>query len=186
MDMRFLPFAIASAFAMLATSPVEAQLPTAVEVAPGQLPRADVDFLLNANSANITQIAMGNAADGQGAKPGIHSLALKIVSSHTKADQALRILAGQKHIDLPARTDIDDHDELANLHAQKRGGDFDAQYVRNVIDDHDRMIEMYESARNGSVDPDIRQYADIMLPALRENRDQALAFFNKQLGVSSR
>ena len=186
MDMRFLPFAIASAFTMLAVSPVEAQLPTAVEVAPGHLPRADVDFLLNANSANITQIAMGHAADGQGANPGIHSLANKIVSSHTKADQALRLLAERKHVDLPARTDIDDHHELADLHARRPGGDFDAQYVRNVIDDHDRMIEMYEEARNGSVDPDIRQYADIMLPALRENREQALAMFNKQLGVSSR
>ena len=109
-----------------------------------------------------------------------------IVSSHTKADQALRLLAAQKHVDLPARTDIDDHNELADLHARKRGGDFDAQYVRNVIDDHDRMIEMYEAARNESVDPDIRHYADMMLPALRENRDQALAMFNKQLGVSSR
>jgi hypothetical protein len=48
------------------------------------------------------------------------------------------------------------------------------------------MIEMYEAARNESVDPDIRQYADTMLPALRENRDQAIALFNKQLGVSSR
>jgi putative membrane protein len=129
---------------------------------------------------------MGHAADDQGAKPGIHSLANKIVASHTKADQALRLLAAQKHVDLPARTDIDDHDELAALHARKPGGEFDAQYVRNVIDDHDRMIEMYEAARNESVDPDIRRYADIMLPALRENREQALAMFNKQLGVSSR
>ena len=47
------------------------------------------------------------------------------------------------------------------------------------------MIEMYEAARNESVDPDIRRYADIMLPALRDNREQAVAMFNKQLGVSS-
>jgi putative membrane protein len=185
MDMRFLPFAIATAFATLVAEPVSAQVPAAVEVAPGHLPRADVDFLLNANSANITQIAMGHAADDQGAKPGIHSLANKIVSSHTKADQALRLLAGQKHVDLPARTDIDDHDELADLHARHPGGDFDAQYVHNVIEDHDRMITMYEAAAHESIDPDIRRYADTMLPALRENRDQAVAMFNKQTGVSS-
>ena len=63
-----------------------------------------------------------------------------------------------------------------------RGGNFDAQYVQNVIDDHDRMIEMYEAARNESVDPDIRRYADIMLPALRDNRAQALALVNQQPG----
>lgn len=43
---------------------------------------------------------------------------------------------------------------------------------------------MYEAARNESVDPDIRHYADIMLPALRDNRAQALALVNQQLGNS--
>jgi putative membrane protein len=185
MDMRLLPFAFATAFTTLIASPAEAQLPDTTEVAPGHLPAADVDFILNANSANITQIAMAHAAEGQAANPGIHSLAARIASSHTKADQALQLLAAQKHVDLPRRTDIDDEDELADLHARRPGGDFDAQYVQNVIDDHDRMIDMYEAARNGSVDPDIRRYADIMLPALRENREQAVAMVDKQLGVDS-
>lgn len=185
MTMRFLPFAIAAAFATFIAPQAQAQLPAATEVAPGNLPRADVEFILGANSTNITQIAMGHAADDQGAKPGIHSLANRIVSSHTKADQALKLLAAQKHVDLPARTDSDDHSELADLHARKPGGDFDAAYVKNVIDDHDRMIAMYEAAAHESVDPDIRRYADTMLPALRENREQAVAMFNKQTGVSS-
>ncbi len=160
MDMRFLPFAIATAFAALLAAPADAQLPQAAEVAPGHLPRADVDFLLDANTSNITQIAMGHAADSGAANPGVHSLADRIVSSHTKADQALQLLAAQKHVvDLPRRTDMDDHNEIADLHGHRRGGDFDAQYVRNVIDDHDRMINMYEAARNESVDPDIREYA---------------------------
>ncbi|HEV7490085.1 MAG TPA: DUF4142 domain-containing protein [Rhodanobacteraceae bacterium] len=186
MDMRFLPFAIATAFAALIAAPADAQLPQAVEVAPGHLPRADVDFLLDANTSNITQIAMGHAADSGAANPGVHSLADRIVSSHTKADQALQLLAAQKHVDLPRRTDMDDHNEIADLHAHHRGGDFDAQYVRNVIDDHDRMINMYEAARNESVDPDIREYADIMLPALRDDRAQALALVNQQTGVPTR
>jgi putative membrane protein len=186
MDMRFLPFAIATAFATLVAEPAVAQLPQATEVAPGHLPRADVDFILDANTSNITQIAMGHAAESKAANPGIPPLAERIVSSHTKADQALQLMASQKHVDLPRRTDIDDHNELAQLHSLNRGGDFDSQYLKNVIDDHDRMIEMYETARNESVDPDIRHYADIMLPALRDNRDQALAMVNKQLGSSSR
>ena len=185
MDMRFLPFAIATAFASFVALPVEAQMPQSTEVAPGHLPRADVDFILGANSSNITQIAMAHAADDQGANPGIHSLANRIVASHTKADQALKLLAAQKNVGLPGGTDIDDHSELADLHARHKGGDFDAQYVRDVIDDHDRMIAMYQSAATESVDPDIRRYADTMLPALRENRDQAVAMVAKQTGNRS-
>ena len=185
MDMRFLPFAIATALATFVANPVEAQLPQATEVAPGHLPQADVDFLLNANTWNITQVAMGHAADSHGTDPGVHSLADRIVSSHTKADQALQLLAAQKHIDLPRRTDRDDHAEIASL-LDRRTGDFDTKYVQNVIDDHDKMIDVYESARNESVDPDIRRYADIMLPALRDNRAQALALVHQQPGNPSR
>ncbi len=183
MDTRFLPFAMATALGALVAGGADAQMPQAMEVPPGHLPRADVDFLLDANTSNITQIAMGHAADSNGTNPGVHSLADRIVSAHMKADQALQMLAAQKHVDLPRQTDIDDHNELADLHARHRGGDFDAQYVRNVIDDHDRMIDRYEEARNASVDPDIRRYADVMLPALREDREQAVALANKQLGV---
>jgi putative membrane protein len=182
---RLLSFAFAAVLAAFA-APTVAQLPESVEVPPGHLPQADVDFILEANTSNITQIAMGHAAESKAANPGIHSLADRIVSSHVKADQALQLLAGQKHVDLPRSTDADDRAELADLHARRRGGDFDAQYVQNVIDDHDRMIAMYEAARSESVDPDIRRYADTMLPALYENRDQAVALVNKQTGNASR
>lgn len=170
------------ACAMLVAGTAAAQLPSAIEVPPGELPGADVEFILDANSANITQIAMGHAADSNGANPGVHSLANKIVSSHVKADEALQLIASRKHVDLPRRTDVDDHGELADLHSRRPGGDFDSQYVANVIEDHDRMIAMYEEARAESTDPDIRWYADTMLPALRENRDQAQALIDKQTG----
>lgn len=171
--------------AVLVAGSAAAQLPTITEVPPGQLDPADVTFILDANTSNITQIAMGHAADSKAANPGIASLADKIVSSHMKADSALQMLASRKHVDLPRRAASDDHAEIADLHDKKRGGSFDAQYVRNVIDDHDRMIAMYIAARSESLDADIRAYADVMLPALRENRDQALAMQNKQLGASS-
>jgi putative membrane protein len=184
MSLRFLTIIFATMLAL--TGVASAQLPRDTEVAPGHLPQADVDFILNANSANITQIAMGHAAADKAANPGVHSLGDKVSASHRKADEALQLLASQKHVDLPARTDIDDHAELADLHARNRGGDFDSQYIQDVIDDTDRMIEMYQAARNESVDPDIRRYADIMLPALRENRDQAMAMVNKQVGHQTR
>lgn len=185
MDMRFLPFAIATAFAALVANPADAQLPQATEVAPGHLPRADVDFLLSANTWNIAQVAMGHAADSHGTSPGVHALADRIVSSHMKADQALQLLAAQKHVDLPRRTDNDDHAEISEL-LDRRTGDFDVKYVQNVIDDHDKMIDLYEAARNESVDPDIRHYADVMLPALRDDRTQALALVRQQPGNPSR
>ena len=87
MNFRFptILFATMLAFGGVAS----AQLPRDTEVAPGHLPQADVDFILNANSANITQIAMGHAAADKAANPGVHSLGDKISASHRKADEAL-------------------------------------------------------------------------------------------------
>jgi len=161
---------------------VTAQMPSATAVPAGQLAQSDVDFLLSANSSNIKQIAMAHTAETGGVNPGVTALANKIVSSHTKADQALRLLAGPKHVDLPSTADSTTQSEIAELHTHKRGGDFDSEYLRDVIADHDRMIGMYEAARNGSQDADIRRYADTMLPALRANREQATSLVKRQTG----
>ena len=151
-----------------------AQTPAATEVAPGQLAQADVDFIQNANSENVAQVAMGHAAESTAVNPGVRELGTRIASSHTRADQGLRLLAGQKHVELAHTANAADNSQISELHNRKRGADFDAQYVRTVIADHDRLIEMYEAARNASQDADIRGYADTMLPTLHANRDQAV------------
>jgi len=158
---------------------VSAQLPSATEVPAGQLAQSDVDFLQNANSANVAQVAMAHAAESQAVNPGVRALGTRIASSHTRADQALSRIAPRKHVDLPRSANASDNNEIADLHSHKKGGDFDAQYVRNVVADSDRMIQMYEAARNGSADADIRGYADTMLPTLRQNREQAAALLNR-------
>jgi len=106
----------------------------------------------------------------------------RVASSHNKAEQGLRLVASRKHVDLPSETNADDHAEIAQLHSLPAGGQFDTQYVNNVIRDGDRMIVLYEAARNESIDPDIRQYADTMLPTLRDNRNQAQALVDQRLG----
>jgi len=181
MNVRTLP--LLALLALGASSTVSAQMPAATEVPAGQLAQSDVDFLQNANSSNVTQVAMAHTAETGAVKPGVRSLATRIARSHTKADQALRLLASRKHVDLPRTANASDNSEISELHTHKKGGDFDSQYVKNVIADHDRMIQMYEAARDGSTDADIRRYADTMLPALKENRQQANAMVNKQVGA---
>ena len=171
------------ALAIVVATSAAAQMPTAVEVPPGDLALDDVAFIKDANTSNITQMMLGRTAATKGSNPGIHSLADRIVASHHKADDALQLIASRKHVDVARWPTEEDQAEVDDLTARNRGGNFDAQYVRDVIDDHDRMIGLYEAARQSSDDPDIRRYADIMLPALRENRDQALALVAKQPGA---
>jgi putative membrane protein len=178
MKMRFVALAVllATAVPFAALS----QLPSATEVPAGQLAASDAEFLRSANSANIKQIAMAHTAETGAVNSGIISLATRMASSHRKADQALRLLAARKHVDLPSTANDADNADITELHTHKRGGDFDARYMHYVVADDERMIQMYEAARNGSQDADIRGYADTMLPTLRENQQRASSLVKRQ------
>lgn len=178
MKMRFV--ALAVLFALAVPFAAFPQLPSATEVPAGQLAASDVEFLQDANSANVKQIAMAHTAETGAVNSGIISLATRIASSHRKADQALRLLASRKHADLPSTANDADNADIAELHTHKRGADFDARYLHYVVADTERMIGIYETARNGSQDADIRGYADKMLPALRENQKRASDLIKRQ------
>jgi putative membrane protein len=165
-----------AAFAGAAT----AQLPSATEVPRGEMSRADVDFLTTADAANMDQLMLGKRAQSRAKNPGVHSLANNVVSSFTKADDALRLLAGVKHVDLahrPSDKGRTESDDLLDRH-----GALDAEYVVDVRHDTDDLIAMYEGARDQSSDPDIRRYADTMLGALHDHQRQASDLLARQTG----
>jgi putative membrane protein len=148
-----------------------AQLPQTEEMPSGALAGADVDFLQTADAANMDQLMLGKRAASRARNSGVHSLADNVVRSYTKADDALRLLAAAKHVDLahrPSEKGQDDADALLD-----RKGALDREYVVGVTNDTDDLIAMYEDARDHSDDPDIRRYADTMLPALHDHQRQA-------------
>ena len=166
MKTQFLVLALA-----LFAGPVMAQLPDAEEVPPGAMAPSDVDFMHTADAANFDQMTIGNRVASRTKNSGIRSLAENVVSSHKKADDALRLLAGVKHVDL-------DHHMTERGQAEadeivRRDVNVERMYVDGLLRDSDELIALYEAARQDSPDPDIRTYADTMLPALRDHRRQA-------------
>jgi putative membrane protein len=157
--------------AALVSIPAAAQLPDAIEVPPGAMAPADVDFMRTADAANIDQLTLGARASGRAKNPGVRSLADNVVKSHKKADDALRLLAGVKHVDLRHEQTERGAAEAAEL--IRRDVPAERIYVEGVVRDNEDLIALYEDARANSPDPDIRVYADTMLPALRDHQRQA-------------
>ena len=148
-----------------------AQLPQAYEVPPGQLAPDDVHFLRAADAANMDQLMLGNRAASRARHPGVHSLADNVVASHREADDALRLLASRKNVDLEHRNS--EHGQREADELLDRNTALDDEYVHDVVRDYDAIIAMYEDARANSEDADIRRYADIMLEKLHDNLRQA-------------
>ncbi|MEO5558881.1 MAG: DUF4142 domain-containing protein [Dokdonella sp.] len=148
-----------------------AQLPRADDVPRGEMSRADVDFLTTVDVANMDQLMLAKRAGSRARNPGVHSLADNVVRSYTKADDALRLLAAAKHVDLTHRPSAKGQSEADAL--LDRRGALDQEYVNDVVKNTDDLIVMYEGARDHSDDADIRTFANTMLPALQDHQRQA-------------
>lgn len=160
---------LAAAFAVLSFG-ASAQMREAIEVPPGALDQADVDFLRTADTANIDQLTFAMRVTGRG-RTSVRSLAENVLSSHRKSDDALRLLAAAKNVVLEHRMSPRAQSEADDL--LRRDVNVDRMYVEGLARDSADMIALYERARDTSRDPDIRQYAETMLPALRSNERQA-------------
>ncbi len=177
--MRKLLLAIALA---TAAGSALAQLPKDTEVPAGSLAPADATFIVAANRSNVAQMMLGRTAAAKAKDGGVRTLAEAVTSSHVKANDALKLLAAQKHVDLPGKPDADQQPEVDRLTAM-RGADADRAYVDDVISDQDGLISIYQNAQDHSEDPDIRRYASIMLPSLQEHRRNASDLLARKPGA---
>lgn len=166
--MKFHFLTLAFAFAAL---PAMAQLPKAQEVPAGQMAPADVDFMRTADAANSDQLVLSARMSSRAKIAGVQSLADNVGRSFKKADIALGLLAGVKHVDLAHRGTQHGQAEADEL--IRKDVPADRVYVEGVARDSADLTALYENASANSTDPDIRQYADTMLPALREQTRQA-------------
>ena len=169
--MRFaiLPFTLALALVPAAF----AQLPKSTEVPAGEMAVGDVDFIHAADAANVDQMTFAARIEGN-PMSNLKDMAKDVGASHRKADIALRLLAANKHVELT-------HDMTSRARQEadeliRRDLPTDKMYAENLVRDNQDLIAMYEHARNESPDPDIRQYADTMLPALQHNERRAEDF----------
>lgn len=159
--------AVALAFASMSAM---GQMREAIEVPAGALEPADVEFLHTVDTANVDQLTLAKRVMGR-KRTGVRSLAENVVSSHQKADDAVRILAAAKHVELDHRMSARANDEADEL--IRKDVNADRMFIEGVVRDGNDLIALYQRTRDTSRDPDIRQFADQMLPALESNTRQA-------------
>ncbi len=165
------------AFAALASMPALAQLPQATQLPRGALAPADVDFLRTADVANADEAILGARVGSRTKNPGVHSLADNVLKTHVKADDALRLLASAKSVDLPHERSPRGKAEADEL--VRQDVNVERLYVSGVIRDGNDLIMLYESALQ-SPDADIRKFADTMLGAIRDYTRQASDLWERE------
>src|SRR5262249_10849822 len=81
---------------------------------------------------------------------------------HTKVNNELKQIAGQKGATLPAQ--MSHHENSTLQHLQNVSGpDFDKAYAKGMVKDHKKDVKEFENAAKDLKDPDVRALAQKIL-----------------------
>src|SRR5687767_9623244 len=99
----------------------------------------DQQFLKQAAHAGIAEVKLGAMAKAQAASPEVQEFGQRMVTDHTKANEALMALAQAKDISVPAEMD-EQHQETAERLSKMQGSQFDREFMRHMVKDHEKAV----------------------------------------------
>jgi putative membrane protein len=123
-------------------------------------------FVKQAVRASLTEIALAKNVEGKSTKTNVQELAQLFLSDHKKNYEELQAIARAHQIPLDSTTEAINTEEIERL--QKiSAADFDKEYTKLMVKDHVDWIGIFAKAASQIQEPDIKQYAQTTLPALR-------------------
>jgi putative membrane protein len=144
----------------------------------------DRDFVRDVAIANMAEIDLATLALQQSTNADVKKFAQMMIDDHTKAGDQLKSIASQNNIEVPAQVD-DQHQDIHNTLAEKKGVDFDAEYANKMADGHQdfvdklesridkKTVDEWKSKTSGSADdatkPEVQGNASTVLPEKSDN-----------------
>lgn len=132
----------------------------------------DAEFLEEAAYGGLMEVEMGKYAQQNAQSARVKNFAAMMVKDHSKANDELKALAAKKNITLPTTLD-DKHMEKVNDLKEKRGAEFDKEYMQEMVDDHDKDVDKFKRQAENGDDADIKAFAAKTLPVLLTHQDSA-------------
>lgn len=133
----------------------------------------DSVFLKAAASSNLMQIVLGNMAQQRTTTAAVKKYAARMVTENTKALADLKVLAKEKHIQLP-KVMLRQHSRHETFLRDMSGLQFDKMYTRVMVEEHQEDLNEFEFAAKKAKDADIRTWAESMLPTLQQHLNAAI------------
>lgn len=131
-------------------------------------PGTDQSFLQRAAEMNLYEIELGKIAERAASNPEIRKLAQEAIKNHTAANQQLGKLAAAKGITLPSSPSKMQQRKIAMLES-KKGAQFDKAFLQDQVQSTQQSISTYEREHGRTADPEIKEWAQSMLPKLKDH-----------------
>lgn len=128
------------------------------------------EFINEASAKNLAEIETSKLALENSSSQKVKDYAQKLIEDHKNANQKLQELAQKKNVELADDPALMDQAKATIL--DLRDESFDEAYANNQVSAHEQTIELFERASRSN-DPDIKSYADQMLPKLKQHLEKA-------------
>jgi putative membrane protein len=129
---------------------------------------ADTKFMKGAATGGMEEVELGKLAAQKASDPDVKSFGQKMVDDHSKANDQLQQLAGQKGVTLPTSMSMMQKHDMAKLE-KLSGTAFDKAYVSMMVKDHKKDVAEFQHESKSAKDSDLKGWASTTLPTLQDH-----------------
>ena len=132
------------------------------------------EFVRQAALGGMFEVQSAQLAIERASSPAVQDTAKMLLRDHQQANDQLRSIATSKAINVPTTLDSEHQqmlDELRNL----QGDPFDKEFHRMQVDAHGKAIELFEKASEDLKEPELKDFAQKLLPTLKAHLDELKA-----------
>lgn len=133
---------------------------------------ADKTFVKKAAEGGLAEVELGQLATQKASSEEVKKFGQRMVDDHSKANDQLKQVAAQQHIDLPTEPNAKDKATKARLE-KLSGEQFDRAYMNNMVRDHRKDVGEFAHEAKMGKDPAVKSFAESTLPTLREHLKEA-------------
>jgi putative membrane protein len=132
---------------------------------------ADSSFMKKAADGGMAEVELGKLAAEKGSSQDVKDFGQRMVDDHSKANEQLKQMASQKHVDLPQQPSSQHAATKAKLE-KLSGQDFDKAYVAEMVKDHKQDVAEFQRESKSAHDDDLKSFASQTLPTLQDHLKQ--------------
>ena len=181
-QIKLLTGSLVTGVSLMVMGPLQAQnAPSAVSSETPNAPAATTEehtefkaksFMKEAAEANTSEIRLAQIAEQKSQNADVKQLAQTLQQDHQQANQELQGIAQKRGIELTEKQGL--KEDWKEHRLQKLGGaEFDKAYAEYMLKDHQQDLVKFQKAAENIQEPDVKQYAQSMLPKLRDHLNRA-------------
>ncbi len=127
---------------------------------------SDKQFVTTAAMGNFAEISAGQLALTKTSDSSVQMFAQKMITDHTKAQDSLKLIAGQLGLHAPDSLDAA-HVQMAAMLSQMSGRAFDSAYVHGQVTDHQNTVTLFQNESGNGSNSTVKSYVTTYLPAIQ-------------------